>query len=72
MTKLTDKHPTMAKFKKLCALAEYMGLSIRFQGNELELTDCDCDYRLKIRDIEPHGSINTFPPKTEFKIVKVK
>lgn len=68
----TDKHPTSIKFEKLCTFAEELGISFYWDGHHVIIKDRDRDPdlpKIHLHDIEEHHWINSFPPKTEYKLI---
>jgi len=70
--RLKDNHPTMVKFNKLCELAEELGISIEWHGQDVIIEDAERDKDLPpifLKDIEQDHWFDSFPPNTEFKMI---
>ena len=69
---LRDDDPTLIKFNKLCELAEDLGITLRFKGNNCFIEDRDRvpnSPPIFLRDTEKAYSFDTFPPTTEYMLV---
>jgi len=71
--RLKENHPTYQKFLKLYNLAEKLGISLEFIGDQCFLVDFDLPkIRFQVKDIEPNHILTSFPYPTEFEITYQK
>jgi len=68
--RLTEKHPTLKKFRQLEKLMNELKIEISFDGYEYKIFDKEINLECYIRDIENQDPINEIPSFIEYKLIK--